>query len=67
MCNFLSKSGGVPFQPLGDLTRSDPACNAFKCSFCINNMAPTLLVSGDIQAKILDKRLTTMTPYANHF
>ena len=30
-------------------------------------MAPTLLVSGDIQAKILGKRLTTMTPYANHF
>ena len=24
MCKFLSKSGGVPFQPLGDLTRNDP-------------------------------------------
>ena len=24
MCEFLSKSGGVPFQPLGDLTRNDP-------------------------------------------
>ena len=30
-------------------------------------MAPTLVVSGDIKAKILDKKLTTMTPYANHF
>ena len=30
-------------------------------------MAPTLLVSGDIQAEILDKRLTKMTPYENHF
>ena len=43
------------------------ACNAFQCSFCINNMAPTLLVSGDIQVEILDKRLTKMTPYENHF
>ena len=42
-------------------------CTAFKCSFCINNIAPALVVSGDIQAKILDTRLTTMTPYANHF
>ena len=23
MCKFLSKSGGVPFQPLGDLTWND--------------------------------------------
>ena len=32
MCKFSSKSGGVPFQPLGDLTWNDPArkkrCNA---------------------------------------
>ena len=25
MCKFSSKSGGVPFQPLGDLTWNDPA------------------------------------------
>ena len=31
-------------------------CNAFKSAFCIN-MAPTFLVSGDIQAKIFDKGL----------
>ena len=24
MCKFSSKSGGVPFQPLGDLTWNDP-------------------------------------------
>ena len=24
MCKFLSKSGEVPFQPLGDLTWNDP-------------------------------------------
>ena len=24
MCKFSSKSGGVPFQPLGDLTWHDP-------------------------------------------
>ena len=24
MCKVSSKSGGVPFQPLGDLTRNDP-------------------------------------------
>ena len=26
MCKFSSKSGGVPFQPLGDLTWNDPSC-----------------------------------------
>ena len=25
MCKFSSKSGGVPFQPLGDLTWNDPS------------------------------------------
>ena len=25
MCKFSSKFGGVPFQPLGDLTWNDPA------------------------------------------
>ena len=29
MCKFSSKSGGVPFQPLGDLTWNDPA---YSCS-----------------------------------
>ena len=24
MCKFSSKSGGVPFEPLGDLTWNDP-------------------------------------------
>ena len=28
MCKFSSKSGGVPFQPLGDLTWNDPLCNS---------------------------------------
>ena len=27
MCKFSSKSGGVPFQPLGDLTWNDPDSN----------------------------------------
>ena len=27
MCKFSSKSGGVPFQPLGDLTWNDPILN----------------------------------------
>ena len=27
MCKFSSKSGGVPFQPLGDLTWNDPAAD----------------------------------------
>ena len=27
MCKFSSKSGGVPFQPLGDLTWNDPRDN----------------------------------------
>ena len=27
MCKFSSKSGGVPFQPLGDLTWNDPQAN----------------------------------------
>ena len=27
MCKFSSKSGGVPFQPLGDLTWNDPQGN----------------------------------------
>ena len=32
MCKFSSKSGGVPFQPLGDLTWNDPL--PVKRSFC---------------------------------
>ena len=28
MCKFSSKSGGVPFQPLGDLTWNDPNISA---------------------------------------
>ena len=27
MCKFSSKSGGVPFQPLSDLTWNDPMFN----------------------------------------
>ena len=35
MCKFLSKSGGVPFQPLGDLTRNDPtAISNFDSETC---------------------------------
>ena len=30
MCKFSSKSGGVPFQPLGDLTWNDPCVKFFK-------------------------------------
>ena len=30
MCKFSSKSGGVPFQPLGDLTWNDPIVSMFK-------------------------------------
>ena len=30
MCKFSSKSGGVPFQPLGDLTWNDPIVYDFK-------------------------------------
>ena len=32
MCKFSSKSGGVPFQPLGDLTWNDPQTKRFRCS-----------------------------------
>ena len=28
MCKFSSKSAGVPFQPLGDLTWNDPCLSA---------------------------------------
>ena len=39
MCKFSSKSGGVPFQPLGDLTWNDPVviqinCYVFK-TYCL--------------------------------
>ena len=30
MCKFSSKSGGVPFQPLGDLTWNDPTVYALE-------------------------------------
>ena len=29
MCRFSSKSGGVPFQPLGDMTWNDPIGDCF--------------------------------------
>ena len=29
MCKFSSKSGGVPFQPLGDLTWNDPIVDTY--------------------------------------
>ena len=32
MCKFSSKSGGVPFQPLGDLTWNDPSVKS--CNVC---------------------------------
>ena len=34
MCKFLSKSGGVPFQSLGDLTWNDPLVKASICRAC---------------------------------
>ena len=33
MCKFSSKSGGVPFQPLGDLTWNDPAERSIQVFF----------------------------------
>ena len=47
MCKFSSKSGGVPFQPLGDLTWNDPstsmicAINMTKHYMCVDNDAMT--------------------------
>ena len=42
MCKFSSKSGGVPFQPLGDLTWNDPQMleNCYVCHL----FTPDLLI-----------------------
>ena len=38
MCKFSSKSGGVPFQPLGDLTWNDPLQTLEKHSYNLNDL-----------------------------
>ena len=50
MCKFSSKSGGVPFQPLGDLTWNDPK-QVYKPEVYLtvninNKVLPHLLNSG---------------------
>ena len=46
MCTFLSKSGGVPFQPLGDLTWNDPAAKWTCLSWILLKLLTPLPTSG---------------------
>ena len=59
MCKFSSKSGGVPFQPLGDLTWNDPKAN-ITCSCAV----PLYIISLHILALfwvVFDFRLNNCT------
>ena len=47
MCTFSSKSGGVPFQPLGDLTWNDPA------KLLSNLSAPVPCVLSNFRCKLV--------------
>ena len=47
MCKFSSKSGGVPFQPLGDLTWNDPNGS---CKLCNLRFFANKLVCMDLTA-----------------
>ena len=50
MCKFSSKSGGVPFQPLGDLTWNDPA-GIFTCDGCARD--PYFYVPAETQSYVI--------------
>ena len=46
MYNFWSKSEGVPFQALGDLTWNDPASSTLLCATCSPVKAPEVALEG---------------------
>ena len=49
MCKFSSKSGGVPFQPLGDLTWNDPFMALVPSELLLKFAFMVLVSSGSAQ------------------
>ena len=56
MCKFSSKSGGVPFQPLGDLTWNDPT--QFKSVFTKKTSSKIPELPGVTFPSIKDLKIT---------
>ena len=48
MCKFSSKSGGVPFQPLGDLTWNDLSAVAVDVAIVVFSVTWVFVANGEL-------------------
>ena len=64
MCKFSSKSGGVPFQPLGDLTWNDPIAKIFSTP---NILYYIVEIVATFQFDCFSKFLIIVTIISAHF